>query len=172
MPAPSLRHVVVAGGSPAGWSSLDGEAWQRLTHSLASAAAGAGVSHVVVRPYGPESADPGLAHTEQGGQCTVVVDPCGDGRKRVVNAAETLRSRGEPVTDVALAAELRHPADSEPDLAVVLGPATRLAPSLVWELAYCELVFLDVCFADLGGDVLARAFDAFARRHRRFGGLD
>ena len=36
------------------------------------------------------------------------------------------------------------PADAEPDLILVLGPPNRLPPSLVWELAYGELVFLDV----------------------------
>ena len=39
---------------------------------------------------------------------------------------------------------LYEPADVEPDLVLVLGPPTRLPPSLVWELAYGELVFVPV----------------------------
>ena len=39
---------------------------------------------------------------------------------------------------------------AEPDLVVVLGPPTRLPPSLVWELAYGELVFVAVGWRDLG----------------------
>ena len=37
--------------------------------------------------------------------------------------------------------QLYAPADVEPDLIVILGPHDRLPPSLVWELAYGELVF-------------------------------
>ena len=44
---------------------------------------------------------------------------------------------------------LYEPADVEPDLVLVLGPPTRLPPSLVWELAYGELVFEPVALATL-----------------------
>jgi undecaprenyl diphosphate synthase len=42
----------------------------------------------------------------------------------------------------------------------------------VWELAYSELVFLDIKWADLQSLHLEMAIDDFNRRHRRFGGLD
>jgi len=64
------------------------------------------------------------------------------------------------------------PASTEPDLVVVLGPSDRLPSSLVWELAYSELVYLDVAWADLAPDHLVAAIDAYRHRHRRFGGLD
>ena len=54
----------------------------------------------------------------------------------------------------------------------MLGPPTQLPPSLVWELAYAELVFIPVAWSDFGAGDLAAAVADFAGRRRRFGGLD
>jgi undecaprenyl diphosphate synthase len=67
---------------------------------------------------------------------------------------------------------LYEPADVEPDLVLVLGPPTRLPPSLVWELAYSELVFEAVALGDLGPEHLRAAISDYHGRRRRFGGLD
>ena len=58
------------------------------------------------------------------------------------------------------------------DLIVVLGEPTRLPPSLVWELAYGELVFRPMEWNELTKDHLVEAIADFAQRERRFGGLD
>ena len=63
------------------------------------------------------------------------------------------------------------PAPIEPDLTIVLGPITRLPPSLVWELAYSEIVFIDTVWNDLAAAHVERAADEFSRRHRRFGNV-
>ena len=63
---------------------------------------------------------------------------------------EALRQAGRPIDEVSLAAALNEPADVDPDLTLVLGASDRLPRSLVWELAYTELVF-----PDLGWDQLA-----------------
>jgi len=55
---------------------------------------------------------------------------------------------------------------------LVLDTGTRLPESLVWELAYSELVYVPVAWADLEPQHLTDAIDAFHNRHRRFGGLD
>ena len=68
--------------------------------------------------------------------------------------------------------DLYAPADGEPDLIVVLGESTRLPPSLVWELAYSELVFHPMRWDELSPDDLVEAIADFAHRQRRFGGLD
>jgi undecaprenyl diphosphate synthase len=60
----------------------------------------------------------------------------------------------------------------EPDLVLLLGTDDRLPTSLVWELAYSELVYIDVSWRDLAAVHLAEAIGAFQGRHRRFGGLD
>ena len=101
----------------------------------------------------------------------MLVDPVSDGRERFAAAMRDLPPGG-PVDEKAVAGALYEPADVEPDLVLVLGPPTRLPPSLVWELAYGELVFLPVDLADLGREHLVAAVDDFQGRRRRFGGLD
>jgi undecaprenyl diphosphate synthase len=83
-----------------------------------------------------------------------------------------MRLSGEAITDAALSEALLDPVGSEPDLALILGPPDVLPTSLVWELAYSELVFLDIAWSDLQSGHLEMAIDDFNRRHRRFGGLD
>jgi undecaprenyl diphosphate synthase len=104
----------------------------------------------------------------------VLVDPHGDGRERF---AEAIRQppheigRDQPVPAEAVTAVLYAPADAEPDLVLVLGPPDRLPPSLVWELAYGELVFADAAWDELSTGHLTEAITVFAARQRRFGGL-
>jgi undecaprenyl diphosphate synthase len=80
--------------------------------------------------------------------------------------------RAVPVDEKSVAGVLYEPADVEPDLVLVLGPPTRLPPSLVWELAYGELVFVPIPFAALHAEHLAAAIEEYHGRRRRFGGLD
>jgi undecaprenyl diphosphate synthase len=63
------------------------------------------------------------------------------------------------------------PASLLPDVDLVLrtGGERRVSDFLLWESAYAELAFLDVCFPDLTTDDLDAAFADFARRDRRFG---
>ena len=94
-----------------------------------------------------------------------------DGRERFAEAMRHL-SPGATIDEKAVTAVLYDPADVEPDLVVVLGPPTRLPPSLVWELAYSELVFEPITLADLAPQHLQSAVEDFRGRRRRFGGLD
>ena len=106
------------------------------------------------------------------GQCTAVIDPQTDGRQRLVEAINVLRRDDRAITDANLAAVVNAPAPSEPDLALIVGPDNELPTTLVWELAYCELVYVAVPWAELRGQHLEDAIAEFAGRHRRFGGLD
>jgi undecaprenyl diphosphate synthase len=129
---------------------------------------------LTIRAYepGPDEPSAPLAPWRRSvGGCEVIVDPCGDGRQRFADALSRLEPSDE-VNEATVAAVLYEPADCEPDLVVVLGPPTQLPPSLVWELAYAELVFVPVAWADLTADHLAGAIDDFSSRRRRFGGLD
>lgn len=102
----------------------------------------------------------------------VVVDPHADGHGRFAAVVESMRTAGETVTEEALSVALLDPVGSEPDLALILGPPDTLPTALVWELAYSELVFLDIEWSALQAGHLEMAIDDFNRRHRRFGGLD
>ncbi|MFT3855413.1 MAG: undecaprenyl diphosphate synthase family protein [Ilumatobacteraceae bacterium] len=170
---PTLRHIVLVGGEPSEWAALGDEAWERRLAELGKVAEHVGAAWLVLRPYGAGGEHVELAdRTDAVGGCTVTTSVDADGRARLVAAVERLRAAGVGITEAALAAALNAPAASDPDLVVVLGPGHRLPPSLVWELAYSELVFADVAWADLQPAHLERAIDAYTHRHRRFGGLD
>jgi undecaprenyl diphosphate synthase len=168
----SMRHVMVVGGTLRDWADLTNGQWSDRVDELGAVAASAHVAWLTLRPYEPgeEIVDLAAWHREVG-NCCVIVDPSGDGRQRFADAMGRLDPAVE-VNEVSVAAALYEPADSEPDLVVVLGPATQLPPSLVWELAYAELVFISVGWRELSGRHLLAAMDDFAGRRRRFGGLD
>ena len=168
----TLHHIVLVGGTPAEWAELSEDAWTRRMAELGKVAEHVGAAFLVLRPYGAEPDGATVARRDVVGSCVVVAAPQADGRARLVEIVERLRRDGVPIDETSLGAALNAPATADPDLVVVLGPDHRLPPSLVWELAYSELVFVDVAWTDLQPAHLERAVDAFTHRHRRFGGLD
>jgi undecaprenyl diphosphate synthase len=171
--APTLHHVMVVGGTVTEWSAASSEDWEKRVDALGSYCGSVGVPWLTVRVYGDDgSGTPSIpAGRYDVGGCSVTVDPEGDGRRRFADAMNTL-DPADKVTEKAVNAALYGAAESEPDLLVVLGPPTQLPPSVVWELAYAELVFIPVAWNDFGAGDLAAAVVDFARRRRRFGGLD
>ena len=168
-----LEHVMVVGGTPKDWDDIGADEWAVVVDRLGEVAAAAGARWLTFRPYGPHPASSSERRPEViGGPCTVVINPAADGREAFAAAAAAVPA-GELVDEQAIARELYAPADVEPDLIVVLGPHDRLPPSLVWELAYGELVFLDLDLPTeaVGADLQA-AIDTFHGRSRRFGRLD
>jgi undecaprenyl diphosphate synthase len=168
----AMRHVMVVGGTLREWGELGERRWAELVHELGTVAASSGVAWLTIRPYEP-GPDPVAQErwSRQVGGCGVIVDPSGDGRQHFADAMQRL-DPGVEINEVSVAAALYEPADSEPDLVLVLGPPTQLPPSLVWELAYAELVFVAVKWHELRAEHLSAAMDDFAGRRRRFGGLD
>ena len=177
--ASSLAHVMVVAGTRQDWRELDDAAWSELALSLGQVVADAGGAWLTLRAY--EAGEGGVADSDDlarprhlttgDGRCTIIVDPVGDGRERFAAAMRELPA-GAIVDEKAVTGVLYEPADVEPDLVLVLGPPTRLPPSLVWELAYSELVFEPIALADLRPEHLQHAVDDFHTRRRRFGGLD
>jgi undecaprenyl diphosphate synthase len=171
---PSLAHLLVIGGTAQEWDAFDEPTWQHRLELLAGLAHAVGAAWVTVRPNGGTLSKPAEIRTVHHGGVTVVVDTETDARRRFARALEDLVADGvDPadVTEKRLAHALLH-APEEPDLAVVLGPSDHLPSSVSWEVAYAELVFLDVVWADLAVEHLASAVDEYRRRDRRFGGLD
>lgn len=163
---------MVVGGTLCDWDRLGDERWDALVDGLGAVADRAGASFLTLRAFEPGPEPVELAGWERVvGSCHVVVDPCGDGRARFAEAMQQL-DPDEPVNEATVAEALYRPADGEPDLIVVLGESTRLPPSLVWELAYGELVFHPMSWDRLAPDDLVEAIADFAQRQRRFGGLD
>lgn len=173
-PSVELRHVVIVGGSLAEWNAFGEAAWRDRIVEFCKVAEHAGATWLTLRPLDrvapPDGGTP--ASITRVGRCTAVVDPQTDGRQRLIEAVNVLLRDGRPLTEPNLAEIVNAPAPSDPDLAIVVGPDTELPTTLVWELAYCELVYLDVAWLSLCGDDLETAVAEFAGRHRRFGGLD
>ena len=98
------------------------------------------------------------------------------GRQDIAAAARALavevaegRLRPEDIDEATLG---RHVALADlppPDLFIRTGGDLRISNFLLWQLAYTELWFTDVLWPDLDAATLQQAFDAFARRERRFG---
>jgi undecaprenyl diphosphate synthase len=184
-----LAHVVVAGGTLADWTHFDQGEWNRRIGDLIEALEREGVRWLTLVPVsagGPVDAesvsrldatiDKALRH--QRSRVEVIVRPEPDGRARFARVVGRLRtddaSRGvhSTASEQALARAVLAPAFAEPDLVVVLGPPDTLPTSLVWELAYSEIVFLDIPWSDISAEHLQVAVDDFRRRNRRFGGID
>lgn len=199
MREPGLAHVVVSGGTPTEWLAMGSAEWSVRLASLAKGAAAAGARWVTLLPHhGEEMADSarasfasvleetgkvasveygsGVRHawrTDSG--MTVIVDPVADGHARFASVVEAMRTAGvdpRSLSEEMLSTALLAPASEEPDLVIVLGPPGRIPTSMVWELAYSELVFLDLSWGELNATHVELAIDDFNRRHRRFGGLD
>lgn len=167
-----LRHVMVVGGTLREWEEISEADWKERVALLGAVADRAGSSFLTLRAFESGDRQVDLERWEQQvGSCRVIVDPCGDGRQRFAEAMHLL-SPDEPVNEATVAEALYAPADCEPDLIVILGPSTRLPPSLVWELAYGELVFIPMVWGDLDAQHLVDAIADFAQRERRFGGLE
>lgn len=163
---------MVVGGTLCDWEDLGAERWDERVDRLGAVADQAGATFLTLRAFEPGSEPAEVRWWErQVGSCRVIVDPCGDGRQRFAEAMQRLQP-DEPVNEATVAEALYAPADCEPDLIVVLGESNRLPPSLVWELAYGELVFHPMAWHELLPDHLLDAVADFARRQRRFGGLD
>jgi undecaprenyl diphosphate synthase len=95
------------------------------------------------------------------------------GRAEVVEATRRLVEEGVEPRDIdenAIAARLYAPEMPEPDLLIRTSGEQRISNFLLWQLAYTELVFVDVLWPDFGERQLREALNQYASRRRRFGG--
>lgn len=181
-----LAHVVVAGGTLADWQGFAQGDWNKRITDLVDALEPEGVRWLTLVPVsaGDVASSPvldamidrALRHVRS--RVRVIVRPEADGRARFARVVaelhrdDSLRGVHATTSEETLARAVLAPADAEPDLVVVLGPPDTLPTSLVWELAYSEVVFLDITWSDISSEHLQMAVDDFRRRNRRFGGID
>jgi undecaprenyl diphosphate synthase len=100
------------------------------------------------------------------------------GRAEIARAAARLAAsvargelRAEEITPERLAASLDTAGTPDPDLLIRTSGEQRLSNFLLWQLAYAELLFLDVFWPDFSREHLALAIAEYQGRDRRFGGL-
>jgi undecaprenyl diphosphate synthase len=184
-----LAHVVVAGGTSTEWADFSAGEWSKRLSQMVHAVEPEGVRWLTVVPVSAgegisdndevnliANIDKALRHQSSKVELIVRTEP--DGRRRFVEvvdqlcAESALRGVHATTSETRLAKALLRPAGVDPDLVLVLGPPHQLPTSLVWELAYSELVFLDIGWRELSVEHLQMAVDDYRRRSRRFGGID
>ena len=170
--APALHHMIVVGGTLHEWEALADDQWDDRIAELGKVADHVGARWLVLRPFEGASTEDVFFRAQMVGGCRVLVQPEGDGRERFVHAAATLQAAGKAITESAIDALLNAPADVDPDLVVIVGATHRTPPSLVWELAYSELVYVGSSWHDFGAAHLEEAIASYSSRQRRFGGID
>lgn len=194
----SLGHVVIVGGTAHEWAAMSATQWKDRLRVLIEGTAVARPRWITLMPHSGPSLTPSEYETwnalfehdvktqavtthgwtrhvfESDAGVSVVVDPWPNAQTRFISLLEDIRNHGQHSFDTEddLGRSVLAPADLEPDLVVILGPADRMPTSLVWELGYSELVFLDLHWSNLVASHLEIAVDDFHRRQRRFGGLD
>ena len=91
------------------------------------------------------------------------------GRWDIVQAAESLRVLGKPVTEESLGAAMAMAHVPDPDLFIRTGGEQRISNFLLWQSAYSEFYFSDSLWPEFDEAALDLAIQAYQRRERRFG---
>jgi undecaprenyl diphosphate synthase len=92
------------------------------------------------------------------------------GRAEIVDAVQRLLEDGVEPDEASLAQRMYAPDLPDPDLLIRTSGELRISNFLLWQLAYAELIFVDVLWPDFGGEQLRSALSEYAQRRRRFGG--
>jgi undecaprenyl diphosphate synthase len=94
------------------------------------------------------------------------------GRAEIVDAARALVAEGVKASQVDERALRKHfylPEMPDPDLFIRTSGEYRISNFLLWEIAYSELVFMDVLWPDFRREHLREAVREYQQRERRFG---
>jgi undecaprenyl diphosphate synthase len=101
------------------------------------------------------------------------------GREELVAAARALvqeaaagRLQPDAVTADAFASQLRTRGIPDPDVVIRTGGESRISNFLLWQAAYAEFIFVETLWPDFRKPHLVAALTEYARRERRFGGVD
>jgi len=184
-----LVHVLVCGGTTVQWLDTTSQEWSRIAAELSISARGVGMRWITVCPYvgsfteldreqvckriakatGGSIDRSTVTHLDVDG-FTISFNVCADGQQRFVDVADSL---SDPlITEDSLSSAMHSPALFDPDLIVVHGPTSKVPQSLMWELGYSELVFVDTPWRRLKSSDVQQAISDFTTRERRFGGID
>ena len=133
------------------YSAFGGELVERLERAVERTAANTRLTLVVALNYGS--------------------------RTEIASAARKLASKAAAgdidlasIDEAAIAAELQTADLPELDLLIRTSGEVRLSNFLLWQVAYAELLFLDILWPDFDEQTFAEALRTFAARERRFGG--
>jgi undecaprenyl diphosphate synthase len=101
------------------------------------------------------------------------------GRTELVDATRALARRArdgsldpDAIDESAIDAALYTAGMPEPDLLIRTAGEMRVSNFLLWQISYAELWVTEKCWPDFDRELLHQALRDFARRERRFGGLN
>lgn len=80
--------------------------------------------------------------------------------------------RSDSLTEESLSKFMAMSYAPDPDLFIRTGGEVRLSNFLLWQSAYAELFFTDCLWPDFDSMELEKALQEYARRERRFGGVN
>lgn len=100
------------------------------------------------------------------------------GRAEIVRAVQLLatdvqkgRLLPENITESMISSHLYTAGQPDPDLIIRPSGENRISNFMLWQSAYAEYVVMDILWPDLTTEDLEHAFDLYAARNRRFGGI-
>jgi undecaprenyl diphosphate synthase len=91
---------------------------------------------------------------------------------RSINRWLKTRNGDTPISETDIRSNLDLSFIPPVDLIIRSGGEKRLSNFMLWDAAYAEFAFYDTLWPDWGAKELKSACDDFAKRARRFGGVD
>ena len=94
-----------------------------------------------------------------------------DAARAIADEVAAGRLNPEEITEDVYASHLYTAGMSDPDLVIRTAGEMRISNYLLWQISYAELWVTERCWPEFGVEDLHQAFQDFAARDRRFGGL-
>jgi undecaprenyl diphosphate synthase len=95
-----------------------------------------------------------------------------DAVRRIAEEARAGTLDPATIDEETLRAYLYDPTTPDPDLVIRTAGEMRVSNFLLWQLSYAEFYVTPACWPEFRRDQLLSAMKEFARRRRKFGGLD
>ncbi|MCI0638926.1 MAG: isoprenyl transferase [Gemmataceae bacterium] len=95
-----------------------------------------------------------------------------DAAKSIAEAVRTGKLAPEDIDETTLADALYTAGMADPDLLIRTAGEMRVSNFLLWQISYAELWVTEKCWPDFDPATLHEALRDYARRERRFGGLN
>ncbi len=89
--------------------------------------------------------------------------------KKIAQAVQEGRIKLEEITEELMSKHMLTSHVPDPDLLIRTGGDQRISNFLLWQSAYTEFYFTDLCWPDFTVAELQKALDSFTQRQRRFG---
>jgi len=96
------------------------------------------------------------------------------GRQEIADAVNRIAASGttKEITPEDIGNHLYTAGIPDPDLVIRTAGEQRLSNFLIWQASYAEYYFTDVFWPDFDEEEFAKALKEFARRKRKYGGLE